>query len=78
MSDTKKFMDALAVAADKLADKMFIHGTETAALFYGSDGIFVKGEDVDGSPKSIYLFGDETTEYTVPNYFKRALGEATD
>lgn len=74
---TKKVHDALLVAANKLADTMFIYGTTTVEVD-DKGGIFATVEDFDGLPKRVYLFGEEATERATPNYFKRALGEAKD
>jgi len=75
--DTKKVMAVLEAAADKLADTMFIYGTTTVEVD-DDNGIFATVENFDGTPKRVYLFGEEATERTTPNYFKRALGEAKD
>lgn len=75
--DTKKVMSVLNAAANKLADTMFIYGAATVEVD-DADGIFATVEDFVGVPKRVYLFGEEATERTTPNYFKRALGEAKD
>lgn len=75
--DTKKVHDALLVAANKLADTMFIYGTTTVEVG-DKDGVFATVEDFDGLPKRVYLLGEEATERRTVNYFKRCGAEAKD